>query len=130
MPGIFDQIKCQEISFLEFTVPQLRRDAPSHVFIRTPQHTGHPHPVLVPVNLRGSLLITKARLPTRLETRLLSGYVSFMIGSAGVLWQGLRLDARENQTSLCSVRVALHVALKSPMCLSPIPGHSMLHVQR
>ena len=31
--------------FLEFKVPQLR-DASSHIFIRTSQHKGHPHPVL------------------------------------------------------------------------------------
>ena len=31
--------------FLEFNDPQLR-DGSSHIFIRTSQHTGHPHPVL------------------------------------------------------------------------------------
>ncbi len=45
--------------------------APSLVFVRTFQHTGHPHPVLVLVNLGNASLITEGFLPTELETRLL-----------------------------------------------------------
>src|SRR5947209_17385050 len=68
MPPIFKSRN----SFLEFKALPTA-GASSHIFIRTPQHTGHPHPVLVLVNLGNSSLITKASLPTKLEARLFSG---------------------------------------------------------
>ena len=45
--------------------------AASHVFIRTLQHTGHPHPVLVLINLGLPPLITGGALLKELGARLL-----------------------------------------------------------
>jgi hypothetical protein len=52
-----------ERRFLEFKALR-EAGASSHIFIRTPQHTGHPHPVLVLVNLGNFSLITEGSLPT------------------------------------------------------------------
>jgi RHS repeat-associated protein len=53
MPAVFDQIKCQGNQLLGVRGLVSSIGAPSRLFIRTFQHTGHPHPVLVPVNLGG-----------------------------------------------------------------------------
>jgi hypothetical protein len=45
--------------------------APSHGFIPTPQHTGHPHPVLVLINLGLTPLITSRARLKELGARLL-----------------------------------------------------------
>ena len=45
--------------------------APSHLFVRTLQHTGHPHPVLVLINLGLPPLITGGALLRELGARLL-----------------------------------------------------------
>jgi hypothetical protein len=43
--------------------------APSHLFIRTPQHKGHPHPVLSRSTQGVPALVTAGSLPTELEAR-------------------------------------------------------------
>ena len=45
--------------------------APSHLFVRALQHTGHPHPVLVLINLGLTPLITGGALLKELGARLL-----------------------------------------------------------